>query len=529
MSTDTIRFLMPEMVLVAVATLVYLGGAFVASRGIWSWIAAAGIGAAALALWQPHAEPGMLIHGDFFATYVRWLVLALGMLWVMLSARSAAEGAAAEYYGSLLMVIAGLMITSIAADLVLLFLGLELISIPTYLLLYLARRDPASQEVTTKYFFLSVLASALLLYGFSFLYGVAGTTRLDALQMVLQDALAKPDGAAAAFRSLAALGLVLVFAGLGFRLAAVPFHFYAPDVFQGTTHGNAALLSAAPKIAAVVALVRIVAIAMSELDPAIGWQIAVVLALVTMTLGNVLALWQDNVRRLMAYSSIAHGGYMLIGLAVALAAAKGAASVGDFDGVAAMILYLTVYALATTGIFAALAYLGRSGEQLNDVDELAGLARTRPLAAFALAVCLFSLTGIPPLAGFWGKLTLFSGALGISSPSSATPFQTWFLVLAIGGVLNAAIAAAYYLRLVAAMYFRSPASTPHAQGGIGAWAAMVVCAVCVTAAGLYPAPLVRNTQHAADDAQGKGIAPEHVRQADRPHADQRVDKHALDG
>ncbi|HEX3871275.1 MAG TPA: NADH-quinone oxidoreductase subunit N, partial [Pirellulales bacterium] len=437
---------------------------------------------------------------DLFSQYLRWLALAVGTLLLLLSMKPSASMLAPEYIGTLLMAVAGSMIVASAGELVVLFLGLELVSIPTYILLYLGRRDAASQESAVKYFFLSVLSSAILLYGFSFLYGVAGSTSLVALREALSGSAAEVGGA----RLVALVGLILVFAGLGFRIAAVPFHFYAPDVFQGTTNGNAGLLSVLPKLVGFAALVRIVSVAMPGLE-VFGWRVALILSVLTMTLGNVLALWQDNLRRLLAYSSIAHAGYMLIGITVGFVSGSDDAGAA-FDGVGATLFYLAVYALATTGIFAARTYLGTPDRQVNDVDELAGLGRTHPFVSIALAVFLFSLAGIPPLAGFWGKFTLFSSAvqnamaLDASSDASAATIRNWLLALAVIGALNAATAAAYYLRLVAAMYFRPSIAVLKGQGGMGAFVAMLVSALAVVAVGLYPAPLVRDASDASRSA-----------------------------
>jgi NADH-quinone oxidoreductase subunit N len=293
--------------------------------------------------------------------------------------------------------------------------------------LSLGRRDPAGQEAAVKYFYLSILSSGVLLYGLSFLYGTTGT-------MQIADALHPP--AATGFDLLSKLAMVLVVAGLCFRVTAVPFHFYAPDVYQGTIQANAALLSVLPKAAGLVALVRLVVIGMPEIGP-YAWKIFLVISIVTMTLGNVLALWQENVRRLFAYSSIANAGYMLIGLAVGLA--SGTAS-GFWDGVGATFFYLCVYAAATLGAFAVFAYLGRERQQVESVDELAGLGRTHPMMAAALAVCMFSLAGLPPAAGIWGKLMLFGSALNVQSAEGG-PLRPWFIALAVVGVLNAAVAA----------------------------------------------------------------------------------------
>lgn len=505
LSTETVFLLTPEIALVAVAVAIYVAGAFSQSREVWSWIAAGGVIVAALALWKSsgheyEAWQGSLVL-DGLAWYVRWLALASGGLLVLLTSRPLSGPGTPEYVASLLLAVAGVMLAASAGNLVLLFVGLELVSIPTYVLLYLPRRDAASQEATAKYFFLSVLSSAILLYGFSFLYGAAGSTDLRVIHERLAGPAAEPGG----LGGLAKLAGVLIFAGLGFKIAAVPFHFYAPDVYQGTTNPNAGLLSVVPKIAGFVALVRLVALTMPVEDESVGhlyaytWRVAMALAVLTMTFGNVMALWQDNLRRLLAYSSIAHAGYMLIALAVALASGPGDSR--GLSGLGALLLYLCVYIVATIGAFAALAYLGRRDRQVDGVEELAGLGRTRPLLAAMIGVFMFSLAGIPPLAGFWGKLYVFGSAFSIGvADGGAGSTGTWFIGLGVVGVLNAAIAAAYYLRIVAVMYFRLPLAAPRPGGGAGAWSATVLCAVLTVLIGVWPGPLFRESDRAGQSA-----------------------------
>jgi NADH-quinone oxidoreductase subunit N len=512
--TKTVLFLLPEMVLVAVATFIYVAGAFLPGKKFWAWVAVGGLLLATVALdlqyhgmfWSGHetapassvALAGPL-SADLFGMYVRFLVLAVGLMFVLLSAKPLPGSQSPEIIGSLLLALAGTMLVGSANDLVLIFVGLELISIPTYVLLYLGRRDAASQESAVKYFFLSILSSALMLYGFSFLYGAAGSTELTKILAVFEVS----GEAMERIQWLNRLALVLIVAGLGFKITAVPFHFYAPDVYQGTTHGNAAVLAVLPKIAGFVALVRIVVVSMSGLE-SFGWRIALILAVLTMTLGNVLALWQNNVRRLLAYSSIAHAGYMLIGLAAGFATVRSLESNHHLEGIGAMLFYLSVYSLATAGTFAALAWLGRDKQQVDNVDELAGVGRTHPWTGIAIALFMFSLAGIPPLAGFWGKFTLFSSAIGVVLNGKAgdafTTEQLWFLGLAIVGVLNAAIAAAYYLRIVSVMYFRPSETRLPAEGGRGAAFAMVLCAALVVLVGVLPGPLVTGSNVASRSA-----------------------------
>jgi NADH-quinone oxidoreductase subunit N len=481
-SSEVVWQLGPEILVVLTAVFVYVGGAFAAPRASWSWIALAGFGLAGgcLATTTPlaSADPLMI---DSLAIWARWLALGLGAALVLLSWRPSDDPDGSEVVGSLMLIVAGMMLVSASGELILMFLGLELISIPTYILLFIGRRTVEGREAAAKYFYLSILASAILLFGLSLLYGSAGTTSLDVIQARLLEG-SSPLVAAGQ------LAIVFIFAGLSFKIAAVPFHFYAADVYQGTTNSNSALLSVAPKLAGFVALIRLVAVA-AEGVPSPSWRIALALAVLTMTTGNVLALWQDNLRRLLAYSSVAHAGYMLIGLAVALATRSGAG--GAFDGTTALLFYLLLYSIATVGTFAALNCLGTKNQHVDHVDELAGLAwsdEPRPrLLAWMLAAFMFSLAGIPPLAGFWGKLALFGGALGVRGADGE--MRAWFVGLAILGVLNAAIAAAYYLRIVGTMFFRMPLGrAPAAPKRPAPLTVAVICALLVLVIGVIPTP-----------------------------------------
>ncbi len=509
MSTEVVAYLSPEIVLLLAAIGIYMGGAFTKSAGQWFFWAMGAVLVAALCLWQcsPTAAKTVAssvayppVLADGLAHFGRWLALAVAVVMILMSARPLASGGTPEFFGSLLLIIAGSMLVSTASNLVLMFVGLELVSIPTYIILSLGRRDAHSQEAAAKYFYLSILASAVLLYGLSFLYGTTGTMQLTEIRDYSRFAALSPAG----FAGLVKIGAVLVIAGLCFRITAVPFHFYAPDVYEGTIQANAALLSVIPKAAGLIALLRLVVLAVPDFGTT-GWKLAIALSMLTMTLGNVLALWQNNVRRLLAYSSIANAGYMLIGIAVALGTGglgtsglgtAGIVKAGWWDGVGAMLFYLCAYAAATLGVFAAFTHLGRQRLQVETVDELAGLGRTHPAMAAAVATCMFSLAGLPPAGGLWGKLFLFMGALNVEA-GQAGDLRPWFIALAVVGVVNAAIGAAYYLRIVATMYFREPLTTPRAEGGPGPWLAAVGCALAVLALGIYPLPLINSCRQAS--------------------------------
>jgi NADH-quinone oxidoreductase subunit N len=257
-----------------------------------------------------------------------------------------------------------------------------------------------------------------------------------------------------------------------------------------------------PNIAGAIALVRLVIVTYPVLT-GFAWQTMVIVAALTMTLGNVCALWQTNLRRMLAYSSIAHAGYLLIGLAVALRAA-GEPSWGDVSaslgGVSALVLYLVVYAFGALGAFAVLAHLSSETRDVDKLDELSGLNKTHPIAAALLALFMFSLAGIPPLAGFWGKLALFSGAVQVYTQSPLSPAGPWYLGLAIVAALNTAIAAAYYLRVVGALYFRPSVAPLQSQGGAWALTPAVICSLVIVVVGLAPSRLVTATRRAERSA-----------------------------
>jgi NADH-quinone oxidoreductase subunit N len=442
------------------------------------------------------------------AIFVRWLALLIGAVLVLFAWDEVPASHAAENHACLLLMIAGTGLTAAANDLITLFLALELISIPTYVILYLPRADGPAQEAAMKYFLLSIFSSALLLFGFSYLYGLSGTTNLSGLA----DALAtKADHPIGSPRGVLLMALVLVIAGLGFRITAVPFHFYAPDVYQGTATPNAALLSVIPKVAGFVALVRVlllVAPVMAVITdpgqpvrtfgtPGYDSQISVVLwimAAVTMSLGNVLALLQDNLKRLLAYSSVAHAGYMLIGLTVT--ARLGGPTGEAVGGVEGVLFYLIAYGAMTIGAFAVLTHLSTPERPVEKVDDLVGLSRHRPGTALLMTLFLLSLIGIPLTAGFWGKFWLFLGAMQVPSKLSPTSFAALmeqyqlFNILVLIAVVNAAIGGWYYLRVIAYMYLRESARGPAVQQPRPVLATVWVCAAVTLFAGVYPKPLL---------------------------------------
>ncbi len=535
-SLETIKLLTPEIVLIVSALIAILGGAFFGIRKGWS-IALIGILSAMGTAGSLPPAGSSIISGpitiDSFSIFIRWLVFATGGLLVLVlsgdrfqSATTYGSGRShngtCEEAGTFLILLAGLSLVGLSNDLALMFIGLELVSIPTYILLALKRTDARGQEASLKYFFLSLVASALFLYSLVCFYGIGGSTNLLAIGTAMRSSNLELVNMVAVLLPVA-VGMAL--AGVAFRMAATPMHFYAPDVYEGTSPGNAAVLSTLPKIAGIVLLSRILSFAIPPLGASgsVGpaalihlsflWHLTAILAAITMTVGNVMALVQTNMRRLLACSSIAHAGYLLIGIAVAAAAAV-TRSEHSFDGadtaetiwtslggMSATLLYIATYVLATIGVFAGITYLGHvwpewstgqgtrpPREEIRTIDDLNGLSSTNPFAAFSLTLFLLSLAGIPPLPGFWGKFSLAMSALEVdwTSPVVLGSRRAWFVSLAVMLVLNAAIAAVYYLRIIAAMYFRSTKKGVQTDGGLPAGLGMLVCVVLLLIVTLQP-------------------------------------------
>jgi NADH-quinone oxidoreductase subunit N len=547
--TGYFPYLIPEAILIGWACVLFLGGTWRAGRNVWGTAALLGILAAGLAVWGSvgwvptmeaerdriaHMDPGAardaaletartfvyaspILH-THLALLIKTIALLGAAILVLFSWNEVPDKHAADYHACLLLITAGVCFTGAANDLITLFLALELISIPTYVLLYLPRVDDAAQEAAMKYFMLSVFSSALMLFGFSYLYGLAGTTNLSALTEAFLNA--RSSRAEAELPGVALLALVMVMAGLGFKITAVPFHFYAPDVYQGTATGAAALLAFVPKVAGFTALIHVLGYVPSALvglefplgrpgtTQALGRQVPVLLwimAAVTMSLGNVLALLQNNVKRLLAYSSVAHAGYMLIGLAVAPKLA-GVAN-GPVGGVEAVLFYLVSYSAMTIGVFAILHYLSTPGRPVEQIDDLEGLGRSQPGTALLMVLFLFSLIGIPLTAGFMGKVWLFFGALGVpvnEESRESLEQHRLFVLLALIGIVNAAIGGWYYLRIAAVMYLREPVQSLPKPRPAPVLATIWVCAVLTLAVGIYPTPLLRAVQSAVPRVSSTG-------------------------
>ena len=364
-----------------------------------------------------------------------------------------------EYYALVLFSTSGMLLLTSASDLIVVFIAIELMSLSLYVLSGLFKRRRQAGEASMKYFLLGAFASAFLLYGIALLYGATGTTSIDRIAAA---------AAAAPHDTLLIAGLGLLLVGFGFKISSAPFHMWVPDVYEGAPTSVTALIATGSKAAVFAVLVRLLLSGVRAVQAdwtAVLW----VLAALTMTLGNVVAIAQSNLKRMLAYSSIAHVGYMLVGLA-----AGGAAGAG------AVLFYLLAYTFTTAGTFGVITLCVRAGEEAVDVRDYAGLGRRHPVLAFALALLLLSLVGIPPLAGFVGKFYLFGAAV-----------RAGFVWLAVLGVLNSAIAAYYYLRVIVTMYMQEPdeqsaSVAPSFAGGL----ALTIAVIGVVLLGLMPAPFV---------------------------------------
>ncbi|SDH28277.1 NADH-quinone oxidoreductase subunit NuoN [Roseospirillum parvum] len=424
---------LPEMVLaVAGLVLLMLGvfrqGTAAATAGLVGWLSLLVLAITAALVWQtaPASTFGGMFVTDAFTRFAKLLTLggAAATLAMSLSWLDREGEARFEFPVLVLFAVLGMMMMISAGNLMSLYMGLELQSLALYVLAAFQRGNVKASEAGLKYFVLGSVASGLYLYGASLVYGFAGTTDFAALATVLGDG----EGHIGAM-----IGLVFVLAALAFKVSAVPFHMWTPDVYEGAPTPVTAFFSVAPKVAALTLLVRV---AMGPFLGMVGdWQqIIVLIAAASMIWGAFAAIPQNNIKRLMAYSSIGHVGYALMGLAAA-----------SPEGVRGLLVYLTIYVVMNVGVFAVILSLRQHGRLVENIPDMAGMARTNPMLAAAMGILMFSMAGIPPLAGFFAKFHVFLAAIHAGQ-----------VTLAIIGVLSSVVAAYYYLRIIKVMYFDQP-------------------------------------------------------------------------
>jgi NADH-quinone oxidoreductase subunit N len=421
---------MPELLVLGAALILILVGA---ARGdqlrtaIDGAVIAVLLGAIVVLVWLP--DERMTAFGgsfvlDSFARFFKVLALAGTAVTLLMSVEFWTRERLRRYEYSILMLLAtaGMMVLISAQDLITLYLGFELMSLSLYVVAAFDRDNVRSSEAGLKYFVLGALSSGMLLYGASLVYGFTGTVSFEGIAL------------AATQPSIGLVfGLVFLFAGFAFKVSAVPFHMWTPDVYEGAPTPVTAFFAAAPKVAAMAIFVRVSTEAFPGIVP--QWQqIVIFVSIASMVLGSFAAIGQTNIKRLMAYSSIGHVGFALVGL-----------SASTFAGIQGVLVYMAVYIVMTLGTFAVILAMRRRGRAVEEIDELAGLATTHPTMAFMLAALLFSLAGVPPLAGFFAKFYVFLAAV-----------EAGLYVLAVIGVLASVVGCYYYLRIVKLMYMDEP-------------------------------------------------------------------------
>src|SRR5437660_6149799 len=461
-STSDFYYILPELVLTAGALVVLIADVLLPKdrRAALSWVTLIALGAT-LASLAPFASTRVEIaHGliavDRFALFFKILFLVAAAITVLISMRYLeVEGAApGEYYFLILCATLGMMIMAGGIDLITIFIGLETMAVSFYILAGFIKPSQRSNEAAVKYFLLGAFSLGILLYGMSLMYGLSGTTNLRVMATTFASLDRDPR---------LVLAVILLVAGVGFKIAAVPFHMWAPDVYEGAPTPITAFLSVGSKAASFAMLIRIFVEGLPVMSD--DWRLMFwVLSIATMTIGNVAAVTQTNIKRMLAYSSIAHAGYVLIGIVA-----------GTSRGITATLVYLMIYAFMQLGAFAVVVVLRRQEIAGDELKDFSGLAFRNPFAAFAMLLFMLSLGGIPPTAGFMGKFWLFSAAI-----------DAQYYWLAVIGVLNSAVSLYYYIRIVVFMYVKKETlgSEPTTSPALAVVLAVAVAATLVL--GVYP-------------------------------------------
>lgn len=415
-----------------------------------------------------HGQPSFVMDG--FAIFFKIVILLSAALTVLLSLRyldfeRIQEG---EFYALILFASVGMMFMASGLDFILIYIGLELMAMSVYILVGFIKWNRKSNEAALKYFLLGAFSSGILLYGISLVYGVCGTTNLEGIRLAIERGIEN--------YLILETGVILILVGLAFKIAAVPFHMWTPDAYEGAPTSITAFISTGPKAAAFAILLRIFIQGFIHLQD--DWTLLLaLLAVASMTLGNITAIVQDNIKRMLAYSSIAHGGYALMGL-VAVGAAYGDSETKAF-GLTSVILYMLIYTFMNMGAFGFVVFLRREQFLGDRLEDFAGLAKRSGLSAFIMLVFMLSLAGIPATAGFIGKWWLFGAAIKAN--------YTW---LAVAAILNSAISLYYYLRVVVYMYMHQPVEQSKFSPPFGVVCTLGISIFFIILIGLYPNPFI---------------------------------------
>jgi NADH-quinone oxidoreductase subunit N len=474
---DYVRIL-PELILSVIGIVVMVLDPLVdeeKSQKLLGFIGLGGALAGLLATWYMAQSPGLafsnMVKVDDFSVFFHFLIIGIAAV-VMLSSfeyMAVQRIRAGEYYALILFGTVGMALMSSAVELVLIFIALEISSISTYILTGFRRNEASSSEASLKYFLLGSFATAFFLYGVALMFGATGSTNIDLISQKLQ---AEP------VQLLVFVAMALMFVGLGFKVAAAPFHVWTPDVYEGAPAPVVGLMSTAPKAAAFAVLLRVVFTINAPGRSGLLW----VAAALSMTLGNVGALVQGNVKRLLAYSSIAHAGYLLMAFAMT-------GSGDSIAGISAAMFYTAAYAAMNLGAFAVVSHFANAGERYVTLEDYEGLGRSSPLLAATLTIFLLSLIGIPLTGGFFAKFYVFNAAM-----------KAHLIWLTLVGVINSAIGAYYYLRLIVVMYMReSRKEVPVTAIPLGLGVALAISLVATVYLGILPNRILQFAQHSAQE------------------------------
>ena len=481
-------YLLPEIILVATTILVMVLDFYVKEKKYLAWVASAFLGLGMVTVYYGATEPtiakamaagkpleffGNMVVADGFSFFLRAVLLGIAALIILLSVdyvEKFLKGAYMEVFEVILAATLGMMFMVGSRDLLAIYVGLELSSISSYVLAGLLRKDPKSNEAGLKYFLNGALASAVLLFGVSLIYGAAGTTYLPEIRAHVANA--------GSMLPLLIAGVVFLCGGFAFKVAAVPMHLWAPDVYEGSPTPITGFFSVGPKGAALGAILRIFLIGLGVTELAKEWTLIwAVLATASMFIGNLTALMQSNIKRMMAYSSIAQAGYILTGVVAA------GGNLASGQGSAAVLYYILAYALTNLGIFAVLTHMDQEGGWVA-IEDFKGLAQRNPLYAWSLLIAFVSLIGIPPTVGFMGKFFLFRAALNSN-----------YLWLALVMAVNSVISVGYYYGVVKAMFLEKSDRAP-LQTSVGVMATVIISLAGVVLVGVFANPFVQATINA---------------------------------
>jgi NADH-quinone oxidoreductase subunit N len=454
---------MPEILMTAFALIVLLIDLLVKKKEAIAVICLAGVSLIGLSLVGSAGSTfgGMYI-SDGYSTFFKIIFFINVILTILISVKYIAIERVnyGEYYSLILFSTIGMMIMASASDLIVLYLGLELMALSTYVLAGFIRHNVKSNEAALKYFLLGAFSSGFLLYGISIIYGLTGTTDIKAIAAFIQE------------RGLAGnlsltLSAMMFAVAFGFKIAAAPFHMWAPDVYEGAPTSITAFMSVGPKAAGFAVIGRVFLVAFASIK--VDWAAVLIpIAILTMAVGNIVALSQTNIKRMLAYSSIAHAGYALLGIIT-----------GNAEGLSSTMNYLFIYTFMNIGAFAVIIMLRSEGIKGDEISDYEGLSKTHPLAAALMLIFMFSLTGIPPTAGFVGKLYVFMAAINAG--------YTWLIIVA---VIFSAISAFFYLRIIMYMYMREPKVEVPLTTSFTNGVALAITTVAVLFIGVFPTMFV---------------------------------------